>query len=205
MKRVWGCNDGKRNDHDPLNSSSNDDSPSNTLGGGHNSLTRDPDHETRPAEETGGNLSVRESNGDWQGGHEHRTSTVAAPIIREAWALTSRPAGTMELSPHLHHENARKATAIRSNISPGILGILRRVRNSLAAGGMRAAFQLLRGFREGDQQGNGKVKLSAFKKAVGGAALGLKEAEMRIVFQARVTPVVRSMSVEVVRRAYCPP
>ncbi|CAM9751248.1 unnamed protein product, partial [Hapterophycus canaliculatus] len=183
MKRLWGYDGGK--DVGRKLSKSNDSSfRRSTLSGVHSSPTPNSNGVTGDAEEQGGNATIGKSNSDGQGYHKDRAGTTAAsPAIREAWALTSRPASAVERSPILQQDHPREATAARSNVPPGIIGILRRVRSSLAAGGMRAAFQLLKDFRKGDQEGNGKVELSAFKKAVGGASLGLKEAEMRIVFQ----------------------
>ncbi|CAM9395475.1 unnamed protein product [Scytosiphon promiscuus] len=183
VKRVWGCDDRRSSVRDSSNSN-NKGLQRNTLDDVQNSPTRDSTSAVGDAEEPGGNFTLANNNSACQGRHEHRAGTVAAPpVSREAWALSSRPASTTGENPTINGDIARAATSTRSNIPPGILGILRRVRSSLASGGMRAAFALLKGFREGDQEGNGKVKLAAFKKAVSGAARGLKEAEMRIIFQ----------------------
>lgn len=190
MKRVWGCGDRKDIERDLSNSSDNVFCRT-TLGGIHSSQSRSPHNSTGCTEENGGNATVGRNNSNFQGCDEHRTGAVADPsATREAWELSPRPTNAVDRSSIMHAENAREATATMSNVPPGILGILRRVQSSLAARGMRAAFQLLKGFRKGDQEGNGKVNLSAFKEAVGGAALGLKEAEMRIVFQVRDNSIV---------------
>lgn len=102
------------------------------------------------------------------------------PLPREAWA--PQPAGERERAHTLLRRDARVGgTGIA--IPMGVLGLLWRAHTSLTAGGVRGAFRVLKGFREEDRTGDGKVSLSGFKTAVGGAQLGLKEPEMRIIFQ----------------------
>lgn len=72
-----------------------------------------------------------------------------------------------------------------NSIPAGVSALLERARGSLAVGGVRDAFRLLKGFREEDQRGDGKVSLAGLKAAVGGAGFGLNEAETRIIFQVR--------------------
>lgn len=106
-----------------------------------------------------------------------------APVPFEAWGARV---------PHTVHNPVcmpgRAAPRVgdasgTATMCPGVRCLLDRARGSLAAGGVTGAFRLLKGLREMDENGNGKVTLSGFKKAVGDAGLGLKEAEMRIVFE----------------------
>lgn len=69
------------------------------------------------------------------------------------------------------------------SMPPGSRGIMEHACVNLTAGGARGAFQLLKGLKEMDLNGDGKVTLSGFKTAVREAGLGLKEADICIIFQ----------------------
>ncbi|CAN0325955.1 unnamed protein product, partial [Ectocarpus sp. 8 AP-2014] len=182
MKCVWGCGNKEKatleashvNNHDLTGSTTNNN---------YNTAIRGPNGAHASVEQGDGNSVSSKSNGDGRqrGGEAGANSPFAA---REAWAPSPPAASNAERGPILQQGSARDVTTA-ARLSPGVLGLLARARGSLASGGMRAAFQLLKGFREEDQGGDGKVTLSGFKKAIGGAALGLglKEAEMRIIFQ----------------------
>lgn len=99
----------------------------------------------------------------------------------EAWA--PQLTGDLDRAALLERRgNARNGRCCLP-VPPGVLGLLGRAHGSLTTGGLRGAFRLLKGFRQADQMGNGKVTLSGFKAAVGGAGMGLMEAEMRIIFE----------------------
>lgn len=185
MKRMWGGKDGD-SDGDTLSSSGNHMQGSHHRGA-QSTLAGDsskPDEVNGRDGEYGGNSSIRKSNGGGQTIHEYAESAVADPPgAREAWAPFSRDDASASRSSTSHQESEREAAGKTLNVPPGILGIIGRARSNLVSGGMCAAFQLLKGLRAGDQAGNGNVTLSAFKTALSGTALGLKEAEMRILFQ----------------------
>lgn len=100
-------------------------------------------------------------------------------LPRNAWGPQRE--GESDGTPPLGQQNAIDQADVTT--PAGILALLGRARHSLVAGGLRGAFRLLKGFREADRQGGGRVTLSGFKTVVGEAGLGLKEAEMRILFQ----------------------
>lgn len=164
----------------------NDDLTGSTTNNGYNTAIRGPNGAHGNVEQADSNSFSRKNNGHGTLSQRDGEAGGNPPsAAREAWAPSPPTASNAERGPILHQGSARDATAAR--LSPGVLGLLARARGSLASGGMRAAFQLLKGFREEDQGGDGKVTLSGFKKAIGGAALGLglKEAEMRIIFQVK--------------------
>lgn len=102
-----------------------------------------------------------------------------APVPFEAWGARV---------PHAVHTTAGVSAGMgrrpdKARMCPGVRCLLDRTRDNLATRGVSGAFQLLKGLRQMDERGNGKVALSGFKKAVGAADLGLKEAEMRILFE----------------------
>ncbi|CAM9380713.1 unnamed protein product, partial [Ectocarpus sp. 12 AP-2014] len=181
MKCVWGYGNKEKNILEASHVN-NHDLTASTNSNNCNTAIRGPNGAHGSVEQGDGNSVSSKSNGDGRqrGGEAGRNSPFAA---REAWVPSPPTASNAERGPILHQGSARDAAAAR--LSPGVLGLLARARGSLASGGMRAAFQLLKGFREEDKGGDGKVTLSGLKKAIGGAALGLglKEAEMRIIFQ----------------------
>lgn len=175
VERVWGC--GNREEIDRESSITKSSIRSSSI--------RGPDGVSVGAE---GNYGNNNNNGD--DGREHGTAAAdktsprpALSMAREACLPPPPPASKSERGPILQRGHAKDGTASRLTVPSGVLGLLGRARSSLATRGMRAAFQLLKGFREEDRRGNGKVTLSGFKKAVGEAALGLKEPEMRIIFE----------------------
>ncbi len=190
VKRVWGRGAGEEASREPSSDNGNIPNSANSLSGNANSSSRSSsvrgpgDASSSGAEAS--NVSNASQDGN-RGGKISPRSARSAP--REAWGPnptpTAQPASTAERAPILRRGNKRSGGATMLTVPPGVLGLLERVRDRLATRGMRAAFQLLKGFREEDRRGSGQVSLSGFKKAVGGAALGLKEAEMRIVFQVR--------------------
>ena len=190
IKRVWGCGHREEADLDPSSSVHNHVRSSGGLPRTDRNSSSPRSSSIRGQE--GASAFVESNNGNnaaaLQGnGCEKTSPRPALAGAREAWGppLPPQLGSNAERGPILWRGNmsARDGTATRLAMPPGILSLLERARGSLATGGMRAAFQLLRGFREEDRRGNGKVTLSGFKKAMGGSSLGLKEAEMRIVFQ----------------------
>lgn len=195
VKRVWGC--GNIDGVDPFPSNGNISSNGSSLRGGNNSSSprsssiRDQHGASTFVEGDSGNISAPQGNGC------EMTSPRPAPTgAREAWGATSPPplASNAERGLRRVNASARDGAATSLAIPPGILGLLKRARGSLAIGGMRAAFQLLKSFREEDRKRTGEVTLSGFKEAIGGSSLGLKEAEMRIIFQVRFSQKARSCS-----------
>lgn len=192
VKRVWGCgNREEEGDSDPSDGKSNISSGDNSLRGNINSsnprrssIRGHQERATAFAEINNGNKTTQTGNGC-----KTISPRPALSAAREAWGPALPPPtanSNVERSPMLRRGNASAKDGTKTSLldmPPGVLGLLERARGSLAAGGMRAAFQLLKGFREGDRSGKGKVTLSGFKKAVGVSLPGLKEAEMRILFQ----------------------
>lgn len=181
VKRVWGCGNREEVDSDPSNGKNNKNNNSSSP---RSSSIRGQECASAFIERNNGNHPAQNGNGC-----EKTSPKPALSAVLEAWGPPPPPplplASNAERGPILRrgNANARNGTATRLVMPPGILGLLERARGSLATGSMRAAFQLLKGFREEDRRGNGKVTLSGFKKAVGGSLLGLKEAEQRIIFQ----------------------
>lgn len=191
VKRVWGCGHGEEVDPDTSNGIHTHIRSSGGLLRTDNNSSIPRSSSVRGQE--GASAFVDISNGNTAApkgnGCEKTSPRPALAGAREAWGPNPPPqlVSNAERGPILWRGNvsARDGTATRLAMPPGILGLLERARGSLAAGGMRAAFELLKGFREEDRRANGKVTLSGFKTAMGGSSLGLKEAEMRIVFQVR--------------------
>lgn len=183
---VWGCGNREEDDLElPTGSKSNLRENANTSN--NSSSIGDRDGTSTGAEEKN---STDNKNGDGQniGGHgtaaaEKTSPRPALSMAGEDRPLPPPPPTNAERGPILQRGHAKDGTAARLTVPSGVLGLLRRARFNLASGGMRAAFQLLKSFREADRMGNGKVTLSGFKKAIGEAALGLKEPEMRIIFE----------------------
>lgn len=183
MKCVWGYGIKEKASLEPSHVD-NDDLTGSTTNSDYNTAIRGPNGANGRVEQGDGNSVFSKGNGDRRLLQKDGEAGGNPPFAaREAWVPSPPTASNAERGPILHQASARDATAVR--LSPGVLGLLARARGSLASGGMRAAFQLLKGFREEDRGGDGKVTLSGFKKAIAGAALGLglKEAEMRIIFQ----------------------
>ena len=189
VERVWGrCSRAGANRESSSDNghSANVNSFIGSLPGNTNGISssiRGPDDVSAGAEASNDGTTTLDGNVDEKiTPRPERSSTP-----REAWGPSptpaALPASSTERAPILRRSNERSGTATGLTVPPGVLGLLERVRGRLATRGMRAAFQLLKGFREEDRKGSGQVSLAGFKKAVGEAALGLKEAEMRIVFQ----------------------
>lgn len=102
-------------------------------------------------------------------------------IPYKAWAAL--PSSNAETVDFVGRATSRGVPG--NSIPAGVAGLLERARGSLAVGGVRDAFRLLKGFREEDHGGDGKVSLTGFKAAIGGARFGLNETEIRIIFQVR--------------------
>lgn len=195
LKRVWGCG-GKTEeqvDHDPSNGQNHSISSSGSSLRA-NTKNRGPSGSSiRGHQEDASALVERNSDGNNTALHGNGCATSPGPALtgaREAWGPPPPPqrVSNGEKGPILRRGSASASArdgpaATRLAMPPGVLGLLARARGSLATAGMRTAFQLLKGFREEDRRGNGKVPLSGFKKAIGGSLPGFKEAEMRILFQ----------------------
>lgn len=121
----------------------------------------------------------------------NRQGPDASYAPREAWA--DRP-----MSRHgqvvVEQERSAKDTEACPSIPPGILAVLDRARGNLSARGVRGVSLLLKAFRKEDRTGKGMIKLSGFKTAAGSAGLGLKEKEMRILFEVSIYPSDRLMT-----------
>lgn len=114
----------------------------------------------------------------------NRQGQDASHAPREAWA--DRPMIKHEqVVVEQERRSARDAEACPS-IPPGILAILDRARGNLSARGVRGVSLLLKALRKEDRTGQGTIKLSGFKTAAVSAGLGLKEKEMRILFEVSI-------------------
>jgi len=202
IKCVWGRDGREGANREPYSDNGNNPNSAVSLSGNANSNRSRSSSVRGPENARSGAGASSDSNASQDGnGDEKISPKPASTTPREAWGPNptpaAPPASNVERAPILRRGNERSGAATRLAVPPGVLNLLERVRGRLAARGMRAAFQLLRGFREEDRKGSGQVSLSGFKKAVGGTELGLKEAEMRIVFQ-----VGRPPSTYVARRIF---
>lgn len=201
VKRVWGRDGGEAANLESSSNNGNNPNSAVSLSGNANNSSRSSSVRGPEDASSSGAEASNDSNSSQDGnnGGEKISPRSARSTIREAWGPnptpTGPPASAVERAPILRRGNKRSGAATRLAMPPGVLSLLERVRGRLATRGMRAAFQLLKGFREEDRRGSGQVSLSGFKKAVGGAALGLKEAEMRIVFQVGYPLVTRSAEI----------
>lgn len=130
----------------------------------------------------------------------NRQDLDASYAPREAW--TDRPMTRHgRVVVEQDRRSARGAEACPS-IPPGIIAILDRARGNLSARGVRGVSLLLKAFRKEDRRGKGMIKLSGFKTAAGSAGLGLKEKEMRILFEVSTYPSNRIMTHSSAREDY---
>lgn len=190
IDRVWGC--GNRQDHDDREPSigNNGNLRENSYTSERSSSSiREPDGTNKGA---GKKSSNDNGNSDGQNVRERGSAAgekisprTAVSMAGEDCPLPPPPPTNAERGSILQRGIAKDGKASRLAVPSGVLGLLGRARGNLATRGMRAAFQLLKSFREEDRRGKGMVTLSGFKKAVGEAALGLKEPEMRIIFEVR--------------------
>ena len=188
VQRMWGYDDGRTGGGDP---SCKDIPVRSTVDPGGNSRNGTPISDAgdsrwgiqgkgdSPARNGGDTCQSEKNNRNANGGTGPRSPPPRA-FPRKAWGPQS--ADESGATPFVGQQSAT-ATEAAITAPAGILGLLGRARDSLVAGGLRGAFRLLKGFREEDRGGNGKVTLSGFKAVVGEAGLGLEESEMRILFQ----------------------
>lgn len=185
LGRVWGC--GSREEDGRDSSIGNNGKLRETTNSNRSFPIHESDGASMGAE---GKSTTTNNNGDGKNIGEHRSAAAektsprpALPTTGEACPLPPPPPSNAARGPIIQRGHIRDEMSARLTAPSGVLGLLGRARDNLALRGMRAAFQLLKSFREEDRRGNRKVTLSGFKKAVGGAALGLNEPEMRIIFE----------------------